>query len=95
MIHMEERHKKIVADILQKYPYTFYVYGSRAKGTHRPTSDLDICFTDQIPLAIQAHIEEDFELSDLPFHVDLSDYNLMDSSFQDRIKKDFVLLQKK
>lgn len=92
MIHLEERHKKIVNDILKKYPYTFYAYGSRVKGTHRQTSDLDICFLEPIPLAVQAHIEEDFEESDLPFQVDLTDFNLMTPSFQKHIQKDLTLL---
>jgi Nucleotidyltransferase domain. len=95
MIYMEDRHKKIVLNILKKYPYAFYAYGSRVKGTHRPTSDLDICFMEPISLIEQSYIEEDFEESDLPFQVDVSDYNLMSESFQNHIKKDFVVLQKK
>jgi predicted nucleotidyltransferase len=90
---MTEKHKLILMEILKKYPYTFYAYGSRTKGTHRPTSDLDICFMDSIPFAVQAHIEEDFEESDLPFRVDLSDFNLMSQEFQQHIKDDLVLLQ--
>ncbi len=92
MIYLEERHKKIVCDILKKYPYTFYIYGSRVKCTHRPTSDLDVCFMESIPFNIQAHIEEDFENSDLPFRVDLSDFNLMSKDFQNHIKKDLIVI---
>lgn len=93
MIHLEERFKKIVLAILKKYPYSFYAFGSRVKGTQRATSDLDICFMDPIPFGIQGRIEEEFEESDLPFHVDLSDFNLMDKSFQDHIKNDLVKIQ--
>ena len=93
MIYLEKKHEKIVRDILKKYPYTFYIYGSRAKGTHRPHSDLDICFKESIPLSIQAQIEEEFTESDLPFEVDFSDYNLMQESFKDRIKKSLVVFQ--
>lgn len=93
MIYVEERHLKMIKDILSAYSYTFYVYGSRAKGTHRPTSDLDICFIEPIPFNVQAHIDEDFEESDLPFVVDVSDFNLMTQEFQDLIRKDLVLLQ--
>lgn len=93
MIYMEERHKVMVSDILKKYPYHFYAYGSRVKGTHRATSDLDICFMESIPLRVQSQIQEDFEESRLPFRVDLSDFNQMQESFQNRIKNDLVQLQ--
>ena len=93
MIYLDEKHKKIVLDILKKYPYTFYAYGSRVSGSHRKLSDLDICFKDTIPYSVQAHIAEDFEESDLPFTVDLSDFNLMDKSFQERIADNLVLLK--
>jgi len=31
-IQLEDKHLKIVKDILSKYPYQFYAYGSRVKG---------------------------------------------------------------
>ncbi len=94
MIYLEERHQKIIQDILKKYPYTFYVFGSRTKGSQKHFSDLDLCFNDAIPMNIQAHIDEDFEESDLPFKVDLMDWNLMAPEFKEIIKNDLVLLQK-
>lgn len=93
-IYIENRYKEIILDILKKYPYTFYAYGSRVKGTHKPTSDLDVCFMETIPFGIQGRIEEEFEESDLPFQVELSDFNLMSPHFQNKIKKDLVLLHK-
>ncbi len=93
MIHMEERHWKIVQDILKKYPYTFYAYGSRVKGNPKRFSDLDLCFMDYIPGNIQGYIDEDFEESDLPFKVDVIDWNLMSPEFQNLIKKDLLLVQ--
>lgn len=71
MFRLEPRHQKIVQQILSKYPYRFYAYGSRAKGTARKFSDLDVCFYEEIPWNILSHIEEDFEESDLPFKVEL------------------------
>jgi len=32
MIQLEKRHWKIIQQILSKYPYQFYAYGSRVKG---------------------------------------------------------------
>ena len=92
MIQIEDRHLQIVKNILNKYPYVFYAYGSRAKQVARPNSDLDICFMDQIPFNIQSLIEEEFEESDLPFTVDLTDFNLMSVDFQNIIKNDLKRL---
>jgi hypothetical protein len=91
-ITLTDKQLKIVLAILKKYPYTFYAYGSRTQGKSRPTSDLDICFFESIPLCVQGHIEEDFEESDLPFCVEISDYNLMTEEFRALIKKDLVPL---
>lgn len=93
MIHMNDSHWKIVQSILMKYPYTFYAFGSRVKGTEKRFSDLDLCFTDPIPWNIQSHIEEDFEESDLPFLVDVVDLNLCTKEFKKGIEKDIVLIQ--
>lgn len=89
---MKPRHWEIVKDILQKYPYTFYAFGSRVKGTQRQLSDLDICHMDKIPGNILSHIREDFEESDLSFAVDIVDWNICDESFRAKIKPDLVLI---
>ena len=71
MLQLETRHQKIIQQILSKYPYRFYAYGSRAKGTARRHSDLDICYLENIPDAIAFQIEEEFKESDLPFLVEI------------------------
>lgn len=92
MIHMQQRHLDIVKSILAKYPYAFYAFGSRVKGNPRRFSDLDICFFENIPWNIRAHIEEDFDDSNLPYKIDLIDWNTCDNTFQNLIKKDLVLI---
>jgi len=93
MIHMQKEHFEIIMRILKKYPYTFYAFGSRARGTHRSLSDLDICFMEPIPFNVQSHIREDFEESNLPFTVDLVDWNSCSDEFKKRIVENRVLLQ--
>jgi predicted nucleotidyltransferase len=61
----------ILQSILSKYPYCFYAYGSRAKGTAYKFSDLDICYQEDIPADIVCQIEEELEESDLPFMIEL------------------------
>lgn len=95
MIYITDEEKKTVSSILKKYPYTFYAFGSRVKGTHRKFSDLDICFIEDIPWAIRARIREDFDQSNLPFLVDIVDFNRSDEKFQEQISSDWILLQKK
>ena len=70
-LQLEERHHKIIQQILDKYPYQFYAYGSRVKGTARKYSDLDICYQEEVPLAIISQIREQFTESNLPFEVEL------------------------
>ena len=94
MIHLEPAHRKIIDSILQKYPYTFYAFGSRVKGTHRQLSDLDICFMENIPLNIVSHIKEDFDESNLPFTVDIVDWQKCDENFRAIIRKNLELLSK-
>ena len=91
---MEPRHWKIVEEILSKYPYSFYAFGSRTKGTQKRLSDLDLCFKEPIPFNVQGHIEEDFEESDLPFIVDVLDWRFISPEFQEIIEKDLIPIQR-
>ena len=94
MLQIENRHQKIINSILSRYPYTFYAYGSRVKGTAGKLSDLDLCYHEEIPWNVFSHIKEDFENSSLPFRVDLVSWKLMGSDFQELIKGDLVLIKK-
>lgn len=89
---IEDRHLKIVKQILSLYPYTFYAFGSRVKGTPRRFSDLDICFIEEIPWNVRAHLDNDFEESDLPFKIDVIDWKSCSQEFKQEIQKDLLLL---
>ncbi len=92
-MQIEPRHLSIVFQILKKYPYAFYAFGSRVKGTAKQFSDLDLVFFDDIPWNIRSHIDEDFEESDLPFKVDIIDWQICDEQFKKSIKPDLVCIQ--
>ncbi|CAI2193896.1 6004_t:CDS:2 [Funneliformis geosporum] len=62
----------LLQSILVKYPYHFYAYGSRAKGTARKFSDLDLCYQENIPSYKVIELEAELENSDLPFMVELT-----------------------
>lgn len=92
-MQLEPKHWKIVTDILKKYPYTFYAFGSRVYGTATQLSDLDLCFFDEIQRNKYIHIEEDFERSNLPYKVDLVDWNKCDETFRKIISNDMICVQ--
>ena len=92
MLQLEERHQKIIQQILGKYPYQFYAYGSRAKGEAWKLSDLDLCYYDNVPSSVVCEIREEFEQSNLPFIVELVNWKHMRPVFQKTIEKDLVLI---
>jgi predicted nucleotidyltransferase len=71
MIKIETQDYQILQGILSKYPHAFYAYGSRARGTSRQFSDLDLCYQEEIPSEIIYQLQEELEESDLPFFVEL------------------------
>jgi len=92
MLQLETRHWEILKRILNKYPYQFYAYGSRTKGTAHKYSDLDICYREEIPLITISQIREELAESDLPFVVELVNWRHMRPKFRELISSDLVLL---
>ncbi|HXF29560.1 MAG TPA: nucleotidyltransferase domain-containing protein [Chlamydiales bacterium] len=92
MIHVEAKHLKVIRDILSKHAYTFYAFGSRVKGTHKPFSDLDLCSMEDIPDLTKSYLDEAFEKSDLPFMVDIIQWNKISDEFRALIKNDLTPL---
>ena len=70
-LQLENKHLKILKEILAKYPYQFYAYGSRVKGNAKKYSDLDLCYYDNISSRVICEIREEFKQSNLPFMVEL------------------------
>lgn len=91
-LQLEEKHQKIIQQILSQHSYHFYAYGSRVKGVARKFSDLDLCYQEEIPLSIISQLREEFTESNLPFEVELVNWKHMSSSFRKSIEKDLVLI---
>lgn len=70
-ILIEKEDYNILKSILRKYPYRFFAYGSRVKGTAKKYSDLDLCYQDDIAGYKVEEIKELLEKSDLSFIVEL------------------------
>lgn len=95
MIHLEERHRKIVEDLLQNFPYQVFVYGSRSTGKCRKFSDLDLCILGRPKKLEIFYLQEVFEESDLPFTVDVVVWDEISKDFQALIKSDLQQIKGK
>ena len=62
-------------------------FGSRFKGTHRESSDLDLAIVgkSKLGLSLIGSIREDFMESDIPFKVDILDYHTISPAFREII----------
>ena len=71
-----------------------WVFGPRAGGRRKPWSDLDLAIvsSSRIAHALMTAIEWDFEESDLPFKVDVTDLAAVSPEFRSRIEASHVLL---
>jgi predicted nucleotidyltransferase len=92
-MQLEKKYLKLIQFILEKYPYNFFVFGSRVKNKARRFSDLDVCYKEYIPDNIIIQLEEKFEESDLPFKVDLLDWHHCTKDFQTHIEPDLIPIQ--
>ncbi|HZY37344.1 MAG TPA: restriction endonuclease subunit S [Mucilaginibacter sp.] len=71
---------------------TVWAFGSRVKFTSKPESDLDlVIFTPEKFLL--AELKDAFAESDLPFKVDILDWDIIPDNFKQNIEKDYVVLQ--
>ena len=88
----------IVRDILRKHVphHEVWAFGSRAKGTAKPYSDLDLCIISATPLSLSVlgYMVEDFADSDLPWRVDVLDWATTSETFRNIIERDKVVVQR-
>lgn len=90
MIHIDKEDMEILQNILKKYPYQFFAYGSRVNGTNKKISDLDICIMNQIDdLKIQ-DLREDITESNLQIRIDLTKWKYLNEDFRNSIKENLV-----
>jgi predicted nucleotidyltransferase len=85
--------ERLVVEPLGQLGVRVWCFGSRARGDHRPASDLD--------LLVEAHddvkgklfeISEDLIESDFPYKVDLVDQKSLAKSYGAQIERERVLL---
>jgi predicted nucleotidyltransferase len=95
-IDITAKQREIILSLLQSYlpKTTVWAFGSRVKFTSRPDSDLDI-----VALIIpeqKSHLsalKEALDESDLPFRVDVLDWNSIPENFKKNIEKEYAVLR--
>ena len=97
-IDITAEQRKTILTLLERYlpSVEAWAYGSRAKWTARPESDLDLVVLATPEQKGQvASLREAFEESDLPFRVDLFVWDEVPDSFRDKIEKNHTVLARK
>lgn len=88
-----------VSGILARYPQVerAFIYGSRAKGTYKPGSDIDLTlFGEGLDCGICSNIASDLDDSDIPYLVDLSVFALLkDQSLREHIERVGLVLYRR
>ena len=94
---LEQRHLDFIKEVLQKNisdnNAKFYIFGSRAKGTYKDYSDIDIAvkLADQkLSADILGKLLLEFSDSTLPYEVDVIDLNSIDEKFKKLIADSLV-----
>lgn len=90
-----EKEEKIIKEILSKYPYEFYYYGSRVKGDYTAASDLDILLKskEDVPYSVIEQLKYEFNESLIPYVVNISQYSKMEEYFYKLIEPSLVKIE--
>ena len=95
-VAVSPEHLLALIDEIQRYvPHsTVWAFGSRVDGTNRPSSDLDVAVhcnrrqsLNELPKLNEALIE-----SDIPFKVQILDYESLPDNMKENIRQKYVVL---
>ena len=96
-MHVSDEQKKIITRILLDLVPTarVSVFGSRATGTKKKFSDLDLLIHTKTKLSLRnfRRLKEAFTDSSLPFRVDIVDANTASEEFLKEIETDAIVIQ--
>lgn len=92
---VQDKYKVLLLSIIHdKLPSCHvYLFGSRARGTNYPGSDIDIALDtgSKINIRFIGDIKEAIEESSIPFFVDIVDFHAVSSEMREQIRKDGIL----
>ena len=91
---MKDEYKNILVEIVRKHlPQSqIYLFGSRARKTNQPESDIDIAIDNGAPISQinLSNIREDIEESTIPFTVDVLDLQTVSLEMKKEILREKV-----
>lgn len=98
-LYIEPAHKKVVCAILERHlpvHSKVWVFGSRAKGNIKKFSDLDLLIDaggQPLSWTVLGRLTDEFDISDLPYKVDIVDWATVSEEFRKRIvsERQFLL----
>jgi predicted nucleotidyltransferase len=96
-LDMRDEHIAIVRAVLRQHLPSgtrAFVFGSRAQGTARPYSDLDLALEWRLSISLDVvgGMAEALSESDLPYRVDIVDLSTVEPAFRARIEADAIPL---
>ncbi len=98
MIDVTSRYMILIREILKKHipNYEVRVFGSRLKGTAKKYSDLDLVIAGEtkLPKKILYLLREEFQESDLPFRVEIMDWQTISDEFRKTIGRQYEVIQR-
>ncbi len=76
--------KKTVFKYIDPKSSKVFIFGSRATGTNRKFSDIDLGIEpkSELPIMTKIDLEDEFDQSDLPYRVDIVDFNNVSENFK-------------
>lgn len=96
MINLAPEQLNIIQQILANYvpDYEVRAFGSRVSGNIHRFSDLDLVLVGEKPLELyrMAYLRDAFEESQLPFRIDLLDWNYISDNFKKIIEQKFIVI---
>ena len=96
MIDVRPDHLDLIKQIFREHlsHCEIWAFGSRVKGKAKTYSDLDLVVVGhtKTPLKIMFQLKDEFAESELPFRVDLIDWNVISEDFRGVIKQGYEVL---
>lgn len=73
---LDERTRSLLGSVLERHPSILEarVFGSRALGTHRPESDIDLALYGDVDDALAARVAGELDELPLPYQLDVRAY---------------------
>lgn len=96
-MNLHSKHLKTLQTLFAKHPTIAQalLFGSRALGTHKESSDIDIVLKGDITPTLLAHLKEELEDSTLPYFCDILDYERAPQELKEHIDTHALTLYKR